>query len=110
MTETRQTETEFVELTMVMLQAALNMTSSPDHYTDKTKAFVQALHKGSFNSTNRWTVELDESGMESLAYMLDVYCLNRGPNIRTRFRNYLRKNSELYREMVARQAKEAKAS
>jgi hypothetical protein len=110
MTETRQTETEFVELTMVMLQAALNMTSSPDHYTDKTKAFVQALHKGSFNSTNRWTVELDESGMESLVFVLDVYCLNRPKHLQTRFRNYLRKHSKLYREMVSRQAKAAKAS
>lgn len=97
--------TETVELTSALLRAALNMTSSPDHYTEKTRRFVTALHKGDFtgSSANRWKVELDEEGMETLIYILGVYCLNR-PQYATRFHNYLAKSSELYQKVHARQA------
>lgn len=92
------TETETVELTHAMLQGVLNMTSSPEHWTDRTRALVVAVHKAQWVGVgSRWRVPLTREEVRALHYVLRVYTLRR-PSLRVRFDNWLCQRSDLYRE------------
>jgi hypothetical protein len=96
--DTAVQETETIELTNKLFEAALYMTSDPDAYTEKTKAFVRKLHKAEMANTSRWAVKLTEADMETLVFLLGGYCLNR-PQLKTRFHNYLWNTTELYHKV-----------
>lgn len=91
--------TILVEMSTSILQALLNMTSDPDAWTDRTKSLATALHKvRALNNSNRWLVELSDEDIRTVHYILQVYTLNR-PALRTRFNNWMCRQSHLYSEI-----------
>lgn len=101
MTTETATKTHTCELTPVLLQVLLNMTSAPDCWTDKTRSLAVALHRARhLGASGNWKTELTEQDVKTLHYIVQVYTLDR-PSLRTRFNNRMTKHCESYARIHA---------
>lgn len=88
--------TETFSLTHAIFQGLLNMTGGDVELQEPpVRSLVHALHEAKISVSNRWLVSLTEQDVQTMAYVLGVYCLNR-PHLQTRFENTLGRQSDKY--------------